>query len=257
MKSVLLTGIRTGIGRNLLERFMADHWHVTGVIRRESQRRAFADFPQDRLKLFVADLSREDETFRLIEGIRALAFNVIVLNAGMTYSGHFLKLPREHIDEIIRTNLLANMHIVHGLIGRAVENNAKIVFISSLAARLPAFNSGVYAASKAGLSHFYTSLSYEYPALPMLCVEIGLVNTPFFEKSGAPAGPRNSFFKSPALIGGRLYREIQTKRGMTSLCADWTMMRKAFMIFEALTVWIISKLRSAYYSRQKILTKVL
>lgn len=214
-----------------MRRSLEDGHTVSAVVRNAQQRTELLHRHSDRLQVHVADLADRAAVRNFVDGAKGTAFDTILLNAGCAKVGRFHRLAEQTIDDIIETNLLTNMRIVHGMMPAIQAHGTKIVFVSSIVARMPGREYASYAVSKAGLSQFYNAVSLEYPDLPLLCVEIGPVDTPFHDKANLKI-EKKSMFKPQELIGNRLYEAMLTRTGITTLAADWALVRKAAMVFE-------------------------
>jgi len=234
-KRVLITGVTSGIGRVVFEKALKRNYEITCVLRREEQRSLFADCPQEKVRLCIADLADKAQVELLSEELRDKSFDYILFNAGCSETGIFHKTTDESIERIMQANLLANMHLTHALLPKALEKKTRLVYVSSLMAHMPGINCASYATSKSALSHFVYSLRCMYPALPILCVEIGPVDTPLHAKVKNDISRHKKFFKSAEKIGGLLFDAMHAKRGLTTLQPEWTVLRKFMMTFEGLT----------------------
>lgn len=229
VSSIFITGITSGIGNEVLQLCLQKDWHVTGLIRSPSQRKIFKNLSHKNLSLHVADLSLKDQMAPVAEELRKTPFDYILLNAACAKVGYFHHLSTDSIDEIMETNVLSYMRLVHSLLPQALKSRTKFVIVSSLVARLPAPNYATYATSKAALSKFVNSLQKEYPSLSFLLVEIGAVDTPLHEKANNVVTNKKRF-KSPELIAHRLFKAMLTKTGTVTLSWEWSLVRRFAMI---------------------------
>ena len=238
-KKVFVTGVSSGIGYEFCKLCLERNCHVTGVVREDSQRELFSN-EKDHLEIVQADLSKKEDLSLLFQSISNKAYDYIVLNAGFAKTGLFHEQSLDLMEKTIRVNLLSNMWLVHQLLPKAIESNTKFVFVSSISARLPAYNFASYATSKAGLSHFCNSLRREYPSVSFLCAEIGPVNTPMHKKSNnVNAHPVK--FKSSKFVARRLYQSMLKKQGFVTLSWDWWLMRKIAMSADELMTRLMIK----------------
>jgi short-subunit dehydrogenase len=242
-KRFLLTGVTSGIGSVVLRRCLEDGHEVCAVVRTAAQQQKLQhQFPA--LELFVADLASRDQVRSILPELQARTFDYVLLNAGCANVSAFHEQSEQEIDDVLEANLLTNMRIVRVLLPGIREHGAKLVLVSSIVARVPGRTFAAYAVSKAGLSHFYACLSLEYPDVPLLCVEIGPVETPFHDKAKLKLEKKTGF-KQQDVIGERLYWAILNRTGVTTLAADWACLRKILMLFEdsilAISRWKVRK----------------
>lgn len=231
MPTAFLTGITSGMGRVVMEHCIRAGFDITGIVRNEEKKQALLQ-EHPNLKLLTCDLAKRDNVKKLANQIKDNHFDYVLLNAGIANVDQFHKLPAESFEDTMEVNLITNMRLVHTLLPNAIPDKTKFIFISSLVARFPGNKFASYATSKAGLSHFYSSLCLEYPKLPMLCIEVGGVATPFHEKANMKLD--NSSFKSQDTIGKKIFEAMKTKTGIMTLSLDWYLLRKlGFLVNDA------------------------
>jgi short-subunit dehydrogenase len=157
---VLLTGASGGIG-NAIARAL----HQRGASLAITGRRADALETLkaelgDRVDVLLADLCKQED----VEGLpaRAGTVDVLVANAGLPGSGDLASFSPEQIDRAIDVNLRAPMQLTRALLPGMIERRSgHVVFVSSLAGKVPAAGSTVYSATKFGLRGFGDSLHDE------------------------------------------------------------------------------------------------
>lgn len=224
-KRILITGITSGIGEELVKRCVDTGMQVTGVVRTLEQKQKFDAQPTNGLEVLCADLSSSEQVEQLSDQLAGKNFQYVVFNAGYARVGSFAELPVDSIDDMLSVNLRSNMRLTHALLPQALSNQTKLVYVSSMVANMPGGNYASYAVSKAGLSHFCRCLRREYPELPVLCIEIGAVDTPMHEKSGNKV-TNKKMFKSRDVIVDRLFKAMQSRTGVATLSWDWTIIRR-------------------------------
>jgi short-subunit dehydrogenase len=87
---------------------------------------------------------------------------VLVANAGLPAAGDLLSFSAEEIDRAIEVNLRAPIQLTLALLpGMRERGRGHLVYVSSLAGKVPAAGSTIYSATKFGLRGFGTSLHDE------------------------------------------------------------------------------------------------
>jgi short-subunit dehydrogenase len=158
-KTVLLTGASTGLGP-----FIARRLHREGVRFVLSARNHEA---LDKLakeltdaRVVVADLSKTGEPERLAR--EAGAVDLLVSNAGVPASGRLVTFNIEHLDRAIAVNLRAGMVLARLLAPAMIERKqGHMVFMASVAGKVPASGFTVYNATKFGIRGFALALREE------------------------------------------------------------------------------------------------
>lgn len=165
---VLLTGASGGLGSYMAEAFAQKGTHMmlvaypgTGLedLRRKVEQKGV------RASTMVADVSDPAQRRLIVEKTLQEFGNIDILvnNAGVEFTSAYHKLSAETIVNILRVNLEAPMVLSHLVLPEMLKRKSGfIVNVSSLAGKCgPAFQEP-YAASKAGLIAFTTSLRATY-----------------------------------------------------------------------------------------------
>jgi short-subunit dehydrogenase len=115
--------------------------------------------------------------------------DLLVNNAGIGWAGPIGELSAAKVDELIAVNLTAPIQLTRLLApGMTERRSGRIVFVSSIAGATGVRHEAVYAATKAGLTCFAESVSYELAehGVGVSLVFPGAIDTPFFERRGTP-----------------------------------------------------------------------
>ena len=158
-KTVLLTGASTGLGP-----FIARRLHRAGArFVLSARNEAALDKLSKELggaRVVVADLSRAGELERLAR--EAGAVDVLVSNAGIPATGRLATFEIEEIDRAIAVNLRAGIVLAKALAPAMVERKSgHLVFMSSIAGKIPSGGETIYNATKFGLRGFALALREE------------------------------------------------------------------------------------------------
>ncbi len=158
-KTVLLTGASSGLGPYIARRLhRAGAKFVLSARSEEPLIRLAKELGESRL--VVADLSRTGEAERL--AAEAGEVDVLVANAGVPASGRLASLKVEHIDRAIAVNLRAGIVLANALAPAMIKRKeGHIVFMSSVAGKVPSPGFSVYNATKFGIRGFGLALREE------------------------------------------------------------------------------------------------
>jgi len=158
-KTVLLTGASTGLGPHIARRLhLAGARFVLSARNEPALTKLAKEIGESRV--VVADLSRAGEPERLAK--EAGDVDVLVSNAGVPISGRLAELAVDEIDRAIAVNLRAGIILAHALAPAMVKRKeGHMVFMSSVAGKVPAPGASIYNATKFGLRGFGLAMREE------------------------------------------------------------------------------------------------
>lgn len=113
---------------------------------------------------FQADVSIAAECDAMVDkAVEALGpIQILVNNAGITRDRSFLKLSREHWEEVILVNLHGPFNLTGRMLPTMVEAKwGRIINITSIVAQMGNFGQSNYAVAKGGLTAFTKTLARE------------------------------------------------------------------------------------------------
>lgn len=180
-KVVLVTGASSGIGQaTALALSKAGARVAVGARRADRLKTLAEDAPGEVLvlELDVTDRqSVQDAVAATIERFGAL--DALVNNAGVMLSGMILDADTTEWTRMVETNLLGSMYAVHAALPHLLESRGAVVQISSTSGRASSAASGVYAATKFGITAFSEALRQEVTTqgVRVVVVEPGFVST--------------------------------------------------------------------------------
>ena len=106
-----------------------------------------------------ADLSNINEVTWIAEQIDSL--DVLILNAGITDRTQFGEIKLEEWNKVLNVNLTNQFFLVQKLKDK-INNNGRIIFISSILSKIPQGVSISYSVSKAGINILVPRLAKEF-----------------------------------------------------------------------------------------------
>lgn len=180
-KTVIITGVSSGIGNSLANYYISQNWKVIGIGRNNTIRHPNFTF-------FQKDLSSTTDFHFLIDAIQLASELILINNAGTI--GNIERISEQQqsdIETTLQINTIAPMLLSQYILQTSpLEKPLTIVNISSGAARksIPAWAS--YCASKAALESFSQTIYLEEKErnrnIKVYSISPGVVDTPMQEK---------------------------------------------------------------------------
>lgn len=193
MKTILITGASSGIGKATAQAFLNHGWNVVATMRNPT---AGADLASQENAL-VVPLDVKD-TVSIEAAIKAGiarfgGIDALLNNAGLNYFGAFEELSSAHMRDIFEVNFFGVLEVTRAILPHFRSRRAGVLVNLGSAAGLLAFPLGtLYDATKHALEGFSEALAYELLSLGITVklIEPGLVKTNMtvtFKSDVAPA----------------------------------------------------------------------
>lgn len=196
---VLITGASSGIGAKTAEFLATKGFHVLLTARREDNLKAIVTRIREKggkADFFAADLSSDAARVRLVETLEAnhLVPDVLVNNAGFGWYGFYETMGWKTGKELIAVNIEAVAHLTRLVLPFMLKKkNGRVIHIGSISGKLPEQGIALYAASKAFLDSFNTSLHRELrgSGVTSSVMRLGPIRTEFFDAARTHANGGN------------------------------------------------------------------
>src|SRR4051794_34155641 len=140
MRSALVTGSSTGIGRATALRLDAAGWRVFAGVRREEDAVSLRAAATERLTpvtLDVADAEAIAAAAELIAGeLGSVGLDGLVNNAGISLPSPLETMPIEDFRRQVEINLTGQVAVTQALLPSIRQARGRIVFLSSIGGRI-------------------------------------------------------------------------------------------------------------------------
>ncbi|HEX6455385.1 MAG TPA: SDR family oxidoreductase [Solirubrobacterales bacterium] len=201
MRSVLVTGASTGIGRATALRLDGSGWKVFAGVRKEEDAAELRAEASERLAPVILDVTVPEQIDAVAERIAAESegsLDGLVNNAGVAIPGPLETLPLEDLRHQLEVNVIAYVAVTQALLEQIRRAEGRVVFISSIGGRLAFPFAGAYHASKFATEAIGDVFRQELRpwGLRVSIVEPGSIDTPIWDRGQDKATEIEA--KSPA-----------------------------------------------------------
>ena len=240
MKTYLVTGGSTGIGRATAERLDRAGHRVFASVRSDDHAAEIRKTGSERLQPVTLDVTDAGSIAGAAEHVAGACgesgLDGLVNNAGTAFAGPLEYLPIDDLRKQIEINLIGQVAVTQALLPALRKARGRIVFVSSVGGRIALPFNGAYNASKFGIEAVGDSLRQELRpwGMEVVLVEPGAVATPIWDKGVARADEVVDLDSDDdPLYGSRLrrFRDLALEIGRGGVHPD----EVATVIEEALT----------------------
>ncbi len=226
MKSVVVTGVSTGIGWGTVKVLTQKGFHVFGSVRKtEDAQRLSREFG-DSFTPLIFDVTNETAVREAAEQVSRSLNNQtlfgLVNNAGIAVPGPLMHIPIDEYRHQIEVNLISPLIVTQAFLPLLGTNRnlqgkpGKIINISSVGGKMAGPFIGAYHASKFGLEGFSESLRRELMlyGIDVIIVAPGAIATPIWDKAeSADASKYDDTDYANAIKGYQEYVVAQGREG--------------------------------------------
>lgn len=186
MRSALVTGASTGIGRATALRLDAAGWRVFAGVRKQEDADALTAAGSDRLLPLILDVTDQEQIAAAARRIEAEsgALDGLVNNAGVAVPGPLEVQPIDDFRRQVEINLTSQVAVTQQMLPLLRQGRGRLVFISSIGGRVAFPMFGAYHAAKFGIEAVGDVFRQELRpwGISVSIVEPGSIDTPIWER---------------------------------------------------------------------------
>jgi NAD(P)-dependent dehydrogenase (short-subunit alcohol dehydrogenase family) len=187
VRSVLITGASTGIGRATALQLDEAGWKVLAGVRKESDADSLREAGSERIAPLILDITEAEQIAAAAARIEAEAeggLDGLVNNAGVAIPGPLETLAIEDFRRQIEVNMTGQVAVTQALLPAIRAARGRIVFISSIGGRVALPLTGAYHAAKFGVEAVGDVFRQELRpwGISVSIVEPGSIDTPIWER---------------------------------------------------------------------------
>lgn len=191
MRSALITGASTGIGRATALHLDRAGWRVFAGVRKEEDAASLREAGSERLAPLILDVTDADQIEAAAERIESEVGETglagLVNNAGIAVPGPLETLPIDDFRRQVDVNLTAQVAVTQAMLPAIRSARGRIVFITSIGGLMAFPMFGAYHAAKFGLEAVGDVFRQELRpwGIKVAVVEPGSIATPIWERGEA------------------------------------------------------------------------
>ncbi|TYR79230.1 SDR family oxidoreductase [Priestia megaterium] len=188
MKTVLITGGATGLGKELAKLYAQNDYQVILVGRNlDSLKQTKEELGAKIVHAVSIDIQNYEEvTKKMQELLTVYSVDILINNAGVGHFGPLSDYSKKMIDDVIDTNVKGTIYMTQACISHLqTRPQGKIINIISTAGLRGKKNESIYVASKFAMRGFTESLKVEYQEtnLSIIAAYMGGMDTPFWSQN--------------------------------------------------------------------------
>ncbi len=221
MRSALVTGASTGIGRATALRLDAAGWRVFAGVRKQEDAESLRSEASERLTPVTLDVADGEAIASVAQMLGAelgdTGLDGLVNNAGISLPSPLETMPIEDFRRQIDINLTGQVAVTQAMLPLVREARGRIVFISSIGGRIAFPFTGAYHAAKFGIEAVGDVFRRELrgAGIAVSIVEPGSIATDIWDRGERAADEITG--RSPrqdALYGDAIEKYRKTVRGV-------------------------------------------
>lgn len=187
MRSALITGASTGIGRATALHLDRAGWRVFAGVRREEDAAALRIAGSERLTPLILDVTDSEQIAAAagqVETETGGRLDGLVNNAGLAVPGPLETLAIEDFRHQIEVNLTGQVAVTQALLPQIRAARGRVVFVSSIGGRVALPLTGAYHAAKFGIEAVGDVFRQELRpwGIEVAIVEPGSIDTPIWSR---------------------------------------------------------------------------
>jgi NAD(P)-dependent dehydrogenase (short-subunit alcohol dehydrogenase family) len=226
VRSVLVTGASTGIGRTTALRLDGSGWRVFAGVRKEADAESLRQEASPSLVPVILDVTNPEQIAAAAEQIERESdgggLDGLVNNAGVAVPGPLETIPLEDLRHQLEVNLVAYVAVTQAMLPQIRRTEGRIVFLASIGGRIAFPFGGPYHASKFATEAVGDVFRQELRpwGIEVAIIEPGSIDTPIWDRGKEKAeeieakSPQTNLLYGAALDKFRKVLKDTAERGI-------------------------------------------
>ena len=195
MRTVLITGVSTGIGRAIAEELLKSDFLVIGSVRKKEDARYLEENYNDKFQSVIFDVTKKDEILNAKEDVENFLkekqsyLSCVINNAGVAFGGPVRYLSVDDFRKQFEVNFFGLIEVSKIFLDLLIDSNThkmknKIINMGSISGKRSYPFVGPYTASKFALEGFTDAFRRELLIhnIDVVLIEPGPIKTPIWDK---------------------------------------------------------------------------
>jgi len=195
MRTVLVTGVSTGIGRAISEELLKSNFFVIGSVRKKEDAKYLEDNYSEYFKSVIFDVTKKDEILSARKEVNKFLeekqsyLSCVINNAGVAFGGPVRYLSVDDFRKQFEVNLFGLIEVSKIFLDLLIDSNKykmknKIINMGSISGKRSYPFVGPYTASKFALEGFTDAFRRELLIhdIDVVLIEPGPIKTPIWDK---------------------------------------------------------------------------
>lgn len=164
MKTILITGVSSGLGRAIATEALAVGHRVAGTVRRHLDAESFESIAPDRAHAFLLDVTDDAAVFKTVADIEGAVgpIDVVIANAGYGVEGTFEETPLSALRAQFATNVFGVAATLQAVLPYLRERRAgHLMAVTSMGGLAAVAGMSAYCASKFAVEGLLGSIAKE------------------------------------------------------------------------------------------------
>ncbi len=187
-KTILITGVSSGLGKALATEALAQGWQVVGTVRTEEDREQFEKLDSVRALGRLLDVRDTNKLPQIVAEIEQAAgsIDVLVNNAGYGLMSPIEEAPMDEVRAQFDVNVFGQLAMIQAVLpGMRKRRSGRILNITSMGGLVAFPNVGIYNATKFAMEGVTEALRQEVSefGIHVTAVEPGMFKTDWAGRS--------------------------------------------------------------------------
>lgn len=213
MKSIIITGAGSGLGKELALLFSKQGYHLLLIgrtVEKLSNTQKEIEALGGKADILQIDIQNAEQVLNKVKEINGIhQIFGLINNAGVGHFGPFMEMDERQITDMLNTNILGTILMTKAILPQLLKTNeGRIINIISTAGLRGKVNEAVYCASKFALKGFTESIQKEFAesGIKITAVYMGGMDTPFW--AGSDHVTDASRFRSPQEVAKTIIQQL-------------------------------------------------